>query len=115
MAGLLWREVGVASLVGIALIFFVFFPLQLILSSQYKRLRHETAEITDKRVKTMGEIIVGIRTLKAYAWENAFEDMVKNLRQRELVHICLNRPPSPSPSPLSLPLTHLSKQMICNI
>ena len=43
--------------------------------------RFKAARITDKRVRIMNEVIVGIRVIKMYAWEYAFKRVVKALRK----------------------------------
>ena len=43
--------------------------------------RLKAAKITDKRVKVMNEVIIGIRVIKMYAWEYAFSDVVATIRK----------------------------------
>lgn len=38
----------------------------------------------DKRVKLMSEILNGIKVLKLYAWEESFNRIVSQIREREL-------------------------------
>lgn len=38
----------------------------------------------DNRIKLMNEILNGIKVLKLYAWELAFQDRVMSIRQEEL-------------------------------
>lgn len=38
----------------------------------------------DNRIKLMNEILSGIKVLKLYAWELAFQDKVMHIRQEEL-------------------------------
>ena len=44
-------------------------------------LRFKAAQLTDKRVKVMNEVITGIRVIKMYAWEYAFKDLVAGIRK----------------------------------
>ena len=44
-------------------------------------LRFKAARITDKRIKVMNEVIVGIRVIKMYAWEYAFSNVVNEIRK----------------------------------
>ena len=44
-------------------------------------LRSKTAALTDDRIKTMSEVITGIRTIKTYAWEKSFTDFITKLRR----------------------------------
>ncbi|KAJ1347924.1 hypothetical protein KIN20_003104 [Parelaphostrongylus tenuis] len=43
--------------------------------------RKEIAIRTDKRLNVMNEILNGIRTIKMYTWEDAFSEVVNNLRR----------------------------------
>ena len=43
--------------------------------------RFKSARVTDKRIRIMNEIIVGIRVIKMYAWEYAFKRVVSKLRR----------------------------------
>ena len=44
-------------------------------------LRSKTAALTDDRIKTMSEVITGIRTIKMYAWEKSFVELITTLRR----------------------------------
>jgi ATP-binding cassette subfamily C (CFTR/MRP) protein 4 len=82
-AYLLWREVGPASLVGIA-IFTLFAIMQAHFGKRFGRLRGETAALTDKRVQLAEQILSGIRVIKMYAWEIPFAHAVAKVRGEEV-------------------------------
>ena len=44
-------------------------------------LRSKTAALTDDRIRTMSEVITGIRTVKMYAWGQSFIDLITRLRR----------------------------------
>ena len=44
-------------------------------------IRFKSALVTDKRVRIMNEVISGIRVIKMYAWENAFNKLISKLRR----------------------------------
>lgn len=44
----------------------------------------ERMKFMDERMKTMNEILVGIKALKLYGWESSFEAIVQGLRKKEL-------------------------------
>ena len=44
-------------------------------------LRSKTAALTDDRIRTMSEVITGIRTVKMNAWEKSFIDLITRLRR----------------------------------
>ncbi|XP_012660474.1 multidrug resistance-associated protein 4 [Otolemur garnettii] len=48
---------------------------------------NKTAAFTDARIRTMNEVITGIRIIKMYAWEKPFADLIANLRRKEISKI----------------------------
>ncbi|CAF4411693.1 unnamed protein product, partial [Adineta steineri] len=44
-------------------------------------------KVKDERIKTMNEILNGIRVLKLYAWEMAFIRSITHIRDKELQYI----------------------------
>jgi len=53
------------------------------------KMRFETASTKDERIKTMNEIIGGIRVIKMYTWENSFINLI-NLYRKYIKLICAN-------------------------
>ena len=49
--------------------------------NNYGPIRFKSALVTDKRVRIMNEVISGIRVIKMYAWENAFNKLISKLRR----------------------------------
>jgi hypothetical protein len=49
--------------------------------------RRELGALSDQRLKYTSEMIEGIRIVKYYAWEDAFEDRILKARNKEL-HVC---------------------------
>ena len=45
------------------------------------RLRQQTAEISDKRIAIMNELVSGIRAVKTQAWEDNYDESVKEIRR----------------------------------
>lgn len=43
--------------------------------------RFKAAWLTDKRVRIMNDVILGIQVIKMYAWENAFKKLITKLRR----------------------------------
>ena len=41
-------------------------------------------KLKDSRMKMMNEVLAGIKVLKFYAWENAFREKIKAIREKEL-------------------------------
>ena len=44
-------------------------------------LRSKTAAYTDDRIRTVSEVITGIRTVKMYTWEKSIMDLIARLRR----------------------------------
>lgn len=43
--------------------------------------RSKTAALTDSRIRTMNEVVSGIRIIKMYAWEKPFAALVSDVRR----------------------------------
>ncbi|XP_043748473.1 ATP-binding cassette sub-family C member 4-like [Cervus elaphus] len=83
---LLWMEIGLSSLAGMALLI-IFMLLQSFSGKLFLSLRSKTAAFTDTRLRTMNEVITGIRTIKMYAWEKSFAELITRLRRKEISKI----------------------------
>ncbi|CAG8496995.1 12244_t:CDS:2 [Dentiscutata heterogama] len=81
--GLLIVNIGPSALAGFALLVLVG-PLQGKVMSLLARIRVKAAAVTDERVKLTQEILMGIRVIKYYAWEESFADALHKLRNREV-------------------------------
>ncbi len=55
--------------------------ITVVLNFMHMTCRFKAAMITDKRVRVMNEVVMGIRVIKMYAWEYAFKRVVKALRK----------------------------------
>lgn len=80
---LLWRQVAVSTLGGLAVLL-VMTALMAGFSAIFGRLRHATALATDERVRLTSQIISGMRTLKLMGWEAPFARAVAGVRGREM-------------------------------
>ena len=45
------------------------------------KLRRQTAQISDKRIAVMNELVSGIRAVKTQAWEDNYDESVKEIRR----------------------------------
>ncbi|XP_070327616.1 ATP-binding cassette sub-family C member 4 isoform X2 [Odocoileus virginianus] len=86
VTALLWMEIGISCLAGMAVLI-VLLPLQSCIGKLFSSLRSKTAAFTDTRIRTMNEVITGIRIIKMYAWEKSFADLITNLRRKEISKI----------------------------
>ncbi|KAM6446472.1 ATP-binding cassette sub-family C member 4 isoform 1-T1 [Liasis olivaceus] len=80
---LLWLEIGPSCLAGMAVLI-ILLPLQTCIGRLFSSLRSRTAAFTDARIRTMNEVITGMRIIKMYAWEKSFADLVNNMRRKEI-------------------------------
>ncbi|KAG7502092.1 Multidrug resistance-associated 4 [Solea senegalensis] len=80
---LLIYAIGPSCLAGMA-VFFILMPLQTMFGRLFSRLRAETAVFTDDRIRTMNEVISGIRVIKMYGWEKPFIALVDEVRRMEI-------------------------------
>ncbi|XP_024844886.2 ATP-binding cassette sub-family C member 4, partial [Bos taurus] len=83
---LLWMEIGISCLAGMAVLI-ILLLLQSCFGKLFSSLRSKTAALTDKRIRTMGEVITGIKTIKMNAWEKSFIDLITRLRSKEISKI----------------------------
>nr|KAG5685655.1 hypothetical protein BaRGS_020897 [Batillaria attramentaria] len=84
----LWGVLGPASLAGLGVMLLVI-PVNAIVVSRQRKLQIATMRIKDQRLKTMAEVLNGIKVLKLYAWEPAFQDKVLFHRNKELRNLKL--------------------------
>ncbi|XP_061290381.1 ATP-binding cassette sub-family C member 4-like [Bos javanicus] len=83
---LLWMEIGISCLAGMAVLI-ILLLLQSCVGNSFSSLRSKTAALTDERIRTMSEVITGIRTVKMNAWEKSFIDLITRLRRKEISKI----------------------------
>ncbi|XP_053204533.1 ATP-binding cassette sub-family C member 4-like isoform X2 [Panonychus citri] len=57
------------------------------MGSSFGKTRRNTAGFTDERIRTMTEVLSGIKVIKMYSWEKPFADMVQSLREKEVKSI----------------------------
>ncbi len=62
----------------------VFIPINYFLGSLTKNIGKKKYKLQDARIKTMSEVLTGIRVVKSYGWEKYFMKLVKKLRDKEL-------------------------------
>ncbi|XP_052505998.1 LOW QUALITY PROTEIN: ATP-binding cassette sub-family C member 4-like [Budorcas taxicolor] len=86
VTSLLWMEIGMSCLAGMAVLISLLL-LQSSFGMLFSSLRTKTAALTDDRIRIMGEFITGIKTIKMYAWENIFGNLITSLRREEISRI----------------------------
>ncbi|XP_054470688.1 ATP-binding cassette sub-family C member 4-like [Anoplopoma fimbria] len=83
---LLMYAIGPSCLAGMA-VFFILMPIQTMFGLLFSSLRAETAVLTDDRIRTMNEVISGIRVIKMFGWEKPFAALVDEVRRMEISKI----------------------------
>ncbi|MGH0134692.1 UNVERIFIED_CONTAM: hypothetical protein FKN15_036664 [Acipenser sinensis] len=83
VTALLWQEIGPSCLAGMAILLFLM-PLQTCFGRLFSKLRSKTAAFTDTRIRTMNEVVSGMRIIKMYAWEKPFAKLVTEIRRKEI-------------------------------
>ncbi|XP_072253083.1 ATP-binding cassette sub-family C member 4-like [Leuresthes tenuis] len=83
---LLLYAIGPSCLAGMAVLF-ILLPIQTMFGRLFSHLRAETAVLTDERIRTMNEVISGIRVIKMYGWEKPFCALVHEVRRLEIAKI----------------------------
>ncbi|XDB55930.1 hypothetical protein AB1E18_009393 [Capra hircus] len=83
---LIWMEIGISSFAGMALLI-IFMLLQSFFGKLFLSLRNKIAAFTDTRLRTMNDVITGIRTIKMYAWEKSLAELITRLRRKEISKI----------------------------
>ena len=79
----LYKELGVASLSGVAVILLAI-PLQGKFAGLIGKIQSKIVKFTDSRIRLMKQIIQGIELVKVNAWEKPFAKKVESVRSREV-------------------------------
>ncbi|XP_067258367.1 ATP-binding cassette sub-family C member 12 [Chanodichthys erythropterus] len=73
---------GYTALIGI-LVYMVFLPIQFSFARLIGVFRRRAVTVTDRRVRTMNEVLNCIKLIKMYAWEESFEKTITDIRKNE--------------------------------
>ncbi|XP_019762197.2 multidrug resistance-associated protein 1 [Dendroctonus ponderosae] len=79
----LYQELGVAVFAGVAVMLSLI-PLNTYIVNRARTLQVKQMKNKDERVKMMNEILSGMKVLKLYAWEESFEQQIRNIRNKEV-------------------------------
>ncbi|CAG5127097.1 unnamed protein product, partial [Candidula unifasciata] len=81
---MLWGEMGVATLAGLA-VMILLMPINALIAMKQRQYQIAGMKYKDQRIKLMSEVLNGIKVLKLYAWETSFQEKVEEIRHKELV------------------------------
>ncbi|XP_070536868.1 ATP-binding cassette sub-family C member 9-like [Ptychodera flava] len=79
----LYLEIGFAALIG-ASIFIIVSPLQYGITKMMAKVQGRVLKVADKRLKRSNEVLMGIKLLKLYGWEEKFCSAIEVLRNLEV-------------------------------
>ncbi|NXB58887.1 MRP1 protein, partial [Struthidea cinerea] len=79
----LWKELGPSVLAGVAVLLLVI-PINALIAAKERRLKKSQMKYSDQQVKLLSEILHGIKILKLYAWEPAYQRKVMRIREHEV-------------------------------
>ncbi|XP_027741828.1 multidrug resistance-associated protein 1-like isoform X3 [Empidonax traillii] len=79
----LWKELGPSILAGVAVLLLVI-PVNARIAAKVRRLKKSQMKYSDQQVKLLSEILHGIKILKLYAWEPAYQRKVLSIREHEV-------------------------------
>ena len=80
---LLYRIVGVSSLVGLGVMIAIM-PINAYILMNLRRLQERNMREKDRRVKTVSEILQSMRVIKMFAWETPLSRRVSDIRTAEV-------------------------------
>ena len=80
---LLWDLMGVAVVAGLV-VMVLMIPITGVIAAKLRDLQVTQMKIKDERVKSMNEILNGMKVLKLYAWEPSFEKAILDTRGNEM-------------------------------
>lgn len=60
-------------------------PLSGVIAAKLRDLQIVQMKVKDERVKSMNEVLNGMKVLKLYAWEPSFEKLILGSREKEMV------------------------------
>ena len=62
-------------------------PINLLKTNQRKKLQAKILKENDARIKLINQILVGIKCIKFYGWEESFKQMVDRIRSNEIRYL----------------------------
>ena len=79
----LWQTLGPSVLSGLALMILLV-PINGAIAAKQRKFQQKQMKHKDSRVKSMNEILSGIKIIKLYGWEPSFENQVSEIRGKEI-------------------------------
>uniref|UniRef100_A0A8D9EWB0 ABC-type xenobiotic transporter n=2 Tax=Cacopsylla melanoneura TaxID=428564 RepID=A0A8D9EWB0_9HEMI len=83
---LLYLHLGVAAFTGVVFSLLLI-PVNKLIADKIASFSNSNMSEKDERVRLMSEILLGIRSIKLYAWEKFFIERINQTRARELYYL----------------------------
>ncbi|KAK4049155.1 hypothetical protein OIV83_004300 [Microbotryomycetes sp. JL201] len=83
---ILLTQIGYSALAGVAIVA-IAIPFQTFAMRRMYQMRQKSMRFTDERIKTISEVLMGIKVIKMFAWEVPYMAKVHSLRKKELFGI----------------------------
>ncbi|XP_059158170.1 multidrug resistance-associated protein 1-like isoform X2 [Physella acuta] len=80
---MLYDQIGIATFAGLGVIL-ILMPMNTIVSVTLRKYNRRMMKLKDRRIRLMNEILNGMKVLKVYGWEEAFEKKVATYRNEEI-------------------------------
>ncbi|CAD6187548.1 unnamed protein product [Caenorhabditis auriculariae] len=80
---LLYKQLGVSVFSGVG-VMILLFPINFVITMVIRNWQMEQMYYKDERTKMVNEVLNGIKVIKLYAWEPPMEQVINNLREKEL-------------------------------
>ena len=80
---LLYQTLGASAFAGFFLMI-ILIPINGGMVAKQGQLHMQMMKHKDSRIKTINEILQGMKIIKLYGWEPSFQDQVADIRHREL-------------------------------
>ena len=82
----LWGLLGPSCMAGLGVLLLLV-PINAFLKNKMKDYNRATMKLKDSRIKTMNEILDGMKVMKFYAWERSFQEKVTETRLQEVENL----------------------------
>ncbi|BFZ19876.1 hypothetical protein BsWGS_22915 [Bradybaena similaris] len=80
---MLYDQIGLATFAGLGVLV-ILLPMNTVTSITMRRFNRQMMRLKDRRIRLMNEVLTGMKVLKVYAWEEAFEKKVAKFRSEEI-------------------------------
>ncbi|KAF9962914.1 Canalicular multispecific organic anion transporter 2 [Modicella reniformis] len=80
---MLYEQLGWSVFIGLGTVV-ALTPFNIFIARFFMRAKSKKLEAMDQRVRLMNELLIGMKVIKLYGWDDSFKDRVSVFRRREL-------------------------------